>query len=363
VRVLAEFAAYTDSNAVTVFTPSVAGSTENPASGWSATGSYLVDVVSAASPDIVSTASNRWQETRQAASVSGTYAPGSVGGSLAANVSSEPDYLSLSASGTLSFELADKQANPSLGYAYTHDTAGRTGTSFAVFSQELVRHTATASVEFILNDSTSLTLRVDGMFERGDQTKPYRLVPLFTADVARGIGPGESGDAVNAVRLPGRVSEATPLSRNRAALSGRFAHRFGGSTLVATERLYGDDWGLLASTSDLRFEVDLSRRTSIWLHAQANVQNGVTFWKRAYVASVTGNGLSLPQYRTGDRELSPLKTGGIGTGLQWMIAFSPGGVSWSLIPQFDFMATEFSDALFVRNRQAYLGVLQLEAAF
>jgi len=60
-----EFATYADSDHVTVFTPSIRLGVENVA-GASLTGTYLVDVVSAASVDVVSTASSRWRELRQA---------------------------------------------------------------------------------------------------------------------------------------------------------------------------------------------------------------------------------------------------------------------------------------------------------
>ena len=51
-----EVSAYADTDAVSVFTPALEGSIKDPLSGWSANGSYLVDIVSAASVDIVSTA-------------------------------------------------------------------------------------------------------------------------------------------------------------------------------------------------------------------------------------------------------------------------------------------------------------------
>src|SRR5438128_1952721 len=51
-----EIGAYQDSNATSVLTPSVAARVENPTAGWGVNGRYLVDVVTAASPDIVATA-------------------------------------------------------------------------------------------------------------------------------------------------------------------------------------------------------------------------------------------------------------------------------------------------------------------
>src|SRR6478752_6611925 len=66
VKASTEVSAYQDSDHVGVLTPTIAGSVESPTGGWSAHGRYLVDAVSAASVDIVSTASRRWKEIRHA---------------------------------------------------------------------------------------------------------------------------------------------------------------------------------------------------------------------------------------------------------------------------------------------------------
>lgn len=360
VKAKTEMSAYADSDAVSVFTPVIEGSIENPVSGWNAAGSYLVDVVSAASVDIISTASNHWVETRQAGTLSGGYKPGTVGISAAGSVSREPDYLSLTGGGLISLELADKTANPSFGYSYSHDTAGRKTTPFSVFSQELIRHSIQTSIELILDPLTLVGFSVDAVLERGDQSKPYRFLPMFTPDVAPNIPRGASVDLVNQRRLPGRVAEHTPDSRNRFAFTGRVAQRLSGSTLILTERVYLDDWGLKASTTDLRFVVDVSRRVFLWTHIRGHFQSGVSFWKRAYSANLPD---SLPKWRTGDREMSPLSAGTFGGGLRWNLGPASHQNAWSLLVQADLLTTVFSDTLFIQNRQGYLGVTQLEAEF
>src|SRR5690348_7088790 len=78
-----EMATYRDSDHVTVFTPSISGTVENVTTGASLSGSYLVDVVSAASVDVVSTASRKWQEVRQAGAVAGEYKPKNFGVAVA----------------------------------------------------------------------------------------------------------------------------------------------------------------------------------------------------------------------------------------------------------------------------------------
>ena len=84
---------------MTVFTPSMREHRERPRRGLSLNGHYLVDVVSAASVDIVSTASGRWNEVRQAGGLEGTYKPHEFGVTIAGAVSSEPDYFSYGVGG------------------------------------------------------------------------------------------------------------------------------------------------------------------------------------------------------------------------------------------------------------------------
>ena len=66
-------------------------------------------------------------------------------------------------------------------------------------------------------------------FERGDQSKPYRYVPLFDPVTASRVAPGEPIDRVNIFRLGVRPLENLPHGRNRYALGARFAKRFSAS--------------------------------------------------------------------------------------------------------------------------------------
>jgi len=297
-----EFSAYADTDAVSVVTPAIEATLKDPLAGWSATGSYLVDVVSAASVDIVSTASTHWTEVRHAGALSASLDIGDTSTSVSGSVSREPDYLSLSAGLTERIELAHKTITPLVGYAFTHDTAGRTDTPFSVYSLVLNRHMVTGGLELILDPTTMVTLVGDATFESGRQEKPYRFLPLFAPDVVGRVSSGASVETVNALRLPGRVSERVPNTRQRFAVSGRLAQRISGwSTFVIHERLYRDNWGLQASTTDLRMLMDASTRWFVWTHFRVHVQSGVSFWKRAYVGVPGPVGIDVPALRTGDR--------------------------------------------------------------
>jgi hypothetical protein len=359
-----ELSAYADTDAVSVVTPAIEATLKNSLAGWSATGSYLVDVVSAASVDIVSTASTHWTEVRHAGGLSATAEIGDTSTSLSGSISREPDYLSLSGGVTERIELAHKTVTPLVSYGFTRDVAGRTDTPFDVYSLTLHRHTLTGGLELILDPTTMLTFVADASFESGRQEKPYRFIPLFAPEVVGQISAGASVDTVNALRLPGRVSERVPDTRNRYAVSGRLAQRVSGwSTFVIHERLYRDDWGLQASTTDLRMLMDAGRRWFVWTHFRAHVQSGVSFWKRAYVGRPGSTGIEVPVLRTGDRELGPLASGTFGGGIRWLIGRDTRPDAWSLVFQTDVATTAFSDALFIQNRQAFFNALALEGKF
>src|SRR5580698_1922132 len=222
-RASMEFAAYNDSDHITVVTPSIALGIENT-SGASLHATYLVDVVSAASVDIVSTASSRWKEVRHAGTVEAEYKPRDFGVSVGTSVSSEPDYLSYGAHATVTKDFDEKNWTLFFGYGFTHDTIGRCGdfgtcTPFSVFSRNLERGSFNGGVSFVVDSRTLASFTGDVVIESGDQSKPYRYIPMFSSSVAAQVPKGASIALVNELRLPERPLEQLPLSRRRAALT------------------------------------------------------------------------------------------------------------------------------------------------
>jgi hypothetical protein len=363
-----EFAGYNDTDHVSVLTPSVHAGIEN-VSGASLNASYLVDVVSAASADIVSTASRRWQETRQAGTLSGLYKPHDFGVGIGGSISSEPDYLSYGFYALVIKDFDEKNWTLDFGYGFSHDTAGRCGadgacTPFAVFSRDLQRGSFNGGISWVVDRASLASVSADLIIENGDQSKPYRYIPMFAPDVASQVPNGASIDAVNAHRLPERPLEQLPLERHRFALTARYAHRYESSTLRLEERVYNDDWGLLASSSDARWIFDLGKRFALWPHGRFHVQNGVSFWQKAYVSANTNGDPAtwdLPLYRTGDRELGPLWTAEGGAGFRWYLGSDQDPRTWQLGFSADAMYTSFLDDLYLLSRTGLLGSLTLEA--
>ena len=279
----------------------------------------------------------------------------SIGGS----VSSEPDYLSYGIGFALTQDLDEKNTTITAGYGYGHDVAGRGSTPFSVFSRVIEHGTFNLGVSQVVNKSTVASLAADMVLDNGDQSKPYRYIPMFSQAVAASVPLGASIDWVTANRLPMRPLEQLPLSRQRYALTGRLGHRFDTSTLRLEERVYADSWLLVASTTDARWIFDLGRRFAIWPHAHFHVQSAVNFWQRAYVASAA-NGFDLPEFRTGDRELGPLRTVSGGGGIRAYIGSRSDPQAWSIALQGDAMYTDFLNDLYILNRTGFLGSLTLE---
>ena len=351
----AEYGQYADSDHVFVETPSIRGTVSNATAGWTFSGQYLVDIVSAASVDIVSTASRRWQEVRQEGNVAASYKPRTFGVKANGAVSDEPDYLSWSAGAAVTQDLMDKNLTWLLGYGHGHDTAGRTGTPFSVFSRVLDRNAFNAVLSRVLNRTTVASLIGDVVLENGDPSKPYRYIPLFAAGTT--APRGATIDQVNNLRVSARPLEQLPLSRQRFALTARLARRYHLATLRLDERVYADSWTMKATTTDARLLFDLSPRAQFGPHARLHAQTGVNFWQHAYLL---GPGYEYPALRTGDRELGPLLNATGGFTLRIGLDHDPNPNAWVLGFDLNVTSTQYLDDLYVTRRISTVGGATLE---
>jgi hypothetical protein len=354
-RARSEVGAYGDTDHVFVLTPGISGSVASPTGGWSVGGSYLVDVVSAASVDIVSTASRRWSEVRQAGGVDASWKPRSFGIAPSAAFSFEPDYTSINGGVVLTQDLLAKNLTLSAGYEHGHDIAGRSGTPYSIFAHVIDHDTIKGGLTLVLDPATIATGIVEAGAERGDTSKPYRYIPLFAPGTS--VARGASIDVVNATRAPERVLEQLPTSRNRFAFTARFAHRFSSATLRLDERLYGDTWSLFASTTDARFLVDVTPRIEIGPHVRVHVQTPVSFWQRVYVVQP---GFDFPALRTGDRELGPLYNATAGGRIRLGLGPVYDAMQWAIGFDANATYTSYLDDLYVTSRVAVVSALSLE---
>lgn len=350
-----EIASYNDTSEVDVFSPTLFLSAENPTAGWRVGGSYTVDVVSNASPDIVATATRRFDEVRNAGSLSAEVKVGPARVGLDGGVSIEPDYFARSVGASVSADLVNKQVTPTLSYHLSFDTLGRAHTPYDIFSRSILTHSIDAGVSVVQSPTTILVFGATAELQSGDTSKPYRHIPMFSDAVAPQIPRGATPALVGSVRLAPAPFEQLPDTRQRFALLGRWAHRLESSTIRADERIYIDSWGLKASTTDAHFLVDLTKSIRVGPHARFNIQGPVDFWQRAYVAKQTSEGWELPKYRAGDRELGPL----FGVTLGGSARFALSDI-FAINVQVDGVYTQFLDHIYVYDRWGLFTATTLE---
>jgi hypothetical protein len=360
VRVGVAMSAYGDTTATRVYSPSLNAAVTSPTAGWNVGASYLIDVVSSASPDIVSTASRNFHDTRHAVSVHGGYKPARFGFDAAASYSGESDYISRSAHVGVLGDFANKQFTPRLGLGHTADTLGRAGQGFNDYSHGFSINDIDLGATFVLSAKSIAAVGFSSAFERGDQSKSYRLIPMFGNDV--NIPLAASISSVNANRLPVRPYEQLPVARDRYALAGLYATRTGRATLRVEERVYRDSWAVLASTTDARYIYDLTPRLSVWPHARIHAQTGASFYERAYHAEIAPV-VQVPTYRTTDRELSPFLAITVGGGARLNLSPPSARFRYALTGTADALGARYLNAIYIRDRIAIYGSLGFEAEF
>jgi hypothetical protein len=278
-------------------------------------------------------------------------------------VSSEPDYLSWVGGLSSTYEFDDKNRSVLLGFIHGQDTIGRHYTPFSVFSHTLVRNALNGAFTVVIDRATVLAFVGDAIYERGDQSKPYRYVPMFAPGSADSLPAGTSTATVNERRLDERPLEQLPLARDRYALTLRLLHRFKASTIRVSERLYADTWGVKATTTDARYIVDASARWELWPHVRFHTQTPAVFWRRVYeVGFDPGGAWTFPALRTGDRELSPVTAVTLGGGFRWAIGSDPTPDDWAITFAADGTWTHFFDALYIKDRISMLTTIGVEAA-
>jgi len=369
IRIAGDLSGYTDTNSVAVYTPGFNASIASPTAGWNVGGNFIVDAVSAASPDLVSTASPPFEEYRYGGGITGGYKPGLYGAQGSFNVSSSPDYVSYTGGLRLSGDFNEKLITPTVGYSYSLDRIGRGPKNyldqFNPLKGTLHTHELEAGVTFVMSPTAVLLVGGTASFERGDQSQPYRYIPMFDPDLVAPFVPnGATVDLVNRSRLPVRPLEQLPTERDRFAVGARFNKRLNNATLRIEQRFYIDTWGIKATSTDSRYMVDLSRHLRVWPHLRFHAQSGANFFRLAYSAALDPNGgLTLPLYRTGDRELAPLITATAGGGVRIGLGEPEGEVKYGIVFVGDVMYTRYLKALYVTARTAVYGSVGFDVEF
>jgi hypothetical protein len=263
-------------------------------------GGFSLDVLSGATPVLVAdamTSATYFSETRRDGHVSVTYAPGSTASIDArAVVSVEPDHVTAQPGVGASVELFDRMTTLEVDYAFSHERVG------SVHEPGLWARTLGHAVNLrwtqILGRTSSLSVVLSGQrtdCERplGCQANPYRRVAVFDED----------GGLLTTAR------ESHPGLRMRAALGVRLAQYLGaGFALHAWYRFYADTWQMTAHTGQVSIARGfLDDRLTARVEGRMTWQDSASFFADDYVSA--GSTLSVPEFRSADRELSRMLAG------------------------------------------------------
>ncbi|HEY8142508.1 MAG TPA: DUF3570 domain-containing protein [Kofleriaceae bacterium] len=348
---------YSDTDNVLVVSPQVAAKRALDDGGGEASARAVVDVISAASVDVVSQATSGFTEVRREADLAASHRIGSLLPGLRYRYSDEPDYRSHGFGGSLSRDFADHDTTIALGYDLSLDTVGRSGTSFADWSRDLATHTAELSWTQVLGPRTVGRLAYSLVVQDGYLEKPYRYVPLFDAGTLASLeadGMTLDGDNFSSYRLPERPPEEVPDRRVRHAIALRGVRYVPGlGALQGDYRLYVDSWGMQAHTVDATLRLPVGR-FRIDVEDRFHWQSPVDFWRRAYVVDGAGE---VPRWRTVDRDLGGYLQDTVLVRGQLDVS------SLEIYLQTGAMVTRFNDYLFLDWRLALIAETGLRWRF
>jgi hypothetical protein len=319
VKAGSEINGYVDTDHVDVFSPAINGSVTSPTSGWN------------------------------------------DGAQAVLNVSDEPDYLSVGGGVALTGDLRDKLITPRVAYSYRHDEIRLTKDTS--LHHDLAVNVFEGGGTFILSPTSLVLANVSLQTERGDQSKPYRYVPMFDPSITSRVPVGASVALVNEFRLPMRPQEQLPLARDRYAIGARFVSHLPFGTLRLEERLYHDTWDQNATTTDVQYIMEFFRRLRAWPHFRFNAQSGANFYRLAYTSLVSNGSVIIPTYRTTSRELAPSVAGTVGAGARFAINRPEARTQYSVYAQGDILFSDFEDSLFVTHATAFFGTVGFDTEF
>lgn len=333
---------YADTDAVQIYSPQASVRYRLDPDGGAVSARATVDVISAASVDVVSQATPHFDEVRYQADLAASKAFGDHTPGLAYRFSIEPDYLSHGIGGSLQSRLGTPDSVLALGYDLTLDTVTRSGSPNAAFEESLTTHTANIGLTQVLSSRSLVRLVYTFTAQNGYMEKVYRHVPLFTAAaIARAQADGVplGLDNFDQYRLSERPPEEVPDRRLRHAIALRAMH-YVPSAKVALRldyQFYVDDWGLLAHVLEPSVRWQVSDRVELGAFARGYRQNAASFWRRTYVVDDAG---SLPEYRTADRDLSPYTAMTVGGRVGWS------NRPWSFYVESSVVQTFYDDFLY-----------------
>ncbi|MEQ9495640.1 MAG: DUF3570 domain-containing protein [Deltaproteobacteria bacterium] len=352
-RVASNLSLYTDDDATDVVT-SVTRISADPWEGGTVEASYLIDIISSASVDLVSSATGRFDENRHALGGAVTHALDGKSFNLNYGYSQENDYVGHGIGAGANFELAERNATLGVSYALELSQIGRADDP--TFEEGLTTHAID------VNGSQILTpwLVVNGGYalalQNGYLAKPYRYARLGNNGIV--TQPGASG-SLQTERLftpESGVPETHPDFRMRNALyAGIKAHIVRETAAELRYRFYVDNWALSGHTIEALGHLGWNKNFGARFRYRFYAQGAASFYQFDY---------ATPQrYMTRDRELSPLTSHLVGLKLFARVEDLGFLSALGITAKADLFRYDYSDFPLLPTRQGFVLETGVEAVF
>jgi hypothetical protein len=283
---------YTDSDHTTVVSPLVALS-RDAWRGGTVSASYVADVVSSASIDVVSNATKRMTDYRS--EITAGLAQKIRASTLSASYiySVENDYESHNVNLGFAQDLFERNSTLAIGYSLSINSVGRTGDQ--LFHRTLNVNGVGLSWTQVLDKRTIGQLSYTFSYDGGYQASPYRFVRV------------EQPDGSIAYKVP----ETDPDERVRHAFVAALNRHLGtDSSLQGDYRIYFDSWGIAAHTVQLRYFISW-RDVTLRIRERFYYQSAADFFRSHYQ--------TIQPYMTADRELSTFWSNVAGLKVSWRL--------------------------------------------
>ena len=269
---------YTDNDHTTVVSPLVRIS-KDAWRGGILGASFVADVVTSASVDVVTNATARMTDFRKEVAGTITQKISDTTLSGAYIYSAENDYQSHNFNLGLTQDFLQKNSTLAVSYAGSLNDVGRSGD--ANFHKSLDVHTVDAAWTQLLNARTLMEFAYTFGYATGYQASPYRFVHVESSPDFK-------------------VPETDPDQRFRHAfVVGLKRHVLKDSAIQLDYRFYLDNWGVTSHTGQFQYVVDFGAAT-LRLRQRFYYQTAASFFQSHYTEVGEGG------YLTADRELSTL---------------------------------------------------------
>ena len=287
---------------------------------------YYVDMITSASIDVVSTASE-YTEERKEKSLGIDYLYGKTFMGLSYTNSEESDYSANSVRFGISQDFFGDLTTLGISYARGWDTVRRNGDEN--FEEEADRQIYRVDISQVITKNLIVNFNYEGVTDEGFLNNPYRQVRFLDPNAARGYS---------------YESELYPRTRTSSAQAIRAMYYLPYRAALKLEyRNYTDSWGIQAFNSEVAYVHPIDDTgITVELKYRFYDQTEADFYSDLFPRSSAQNFLAR------DKEMAAFQTHTLGAGvsyefeMEWFPGFKRGQVSL-MMDYLDFQYDNFRD--------------------